>query len=493
MRSFVPKPRVNQRTSFVHSAMSSSAHLSHRHDVNPPASQQDRKLEAIGTPAAPSRFGIDFGQIAIYPPELPALQAKLMVGEPGDEYEQEADRTAERVMRVAEPQLQRACACGGACPNCRTDRLGHGHERLQPQRVQASNAGQVAAPPIVHEALASPGQPLDNATRAFMEPRLGHDFSRVRVHADSHAGKSAQAVDAVAYTVGSDIVFGAGQYDPSSSSGRRLLAHELVHVMQQQGLDSGPLRRIAVSPLRQHLSGDGAQCGDDHFIEYDFELDKPAPCDGYIVQQVDIFQDIQNCANCPAAAPGAPAVTYWEGWWVAKGGTVQELRTRRGAFSRFLKRPQHDWQGTTYTDRPHIEHSVGTCGTSDVVGTIKFFCKESIAAQALGALGAGVAGSLGAGAAQAGRSLGASVGSAIQPGTGDLGKEDEPPAQPGSPWGPNKVFGGTTPGWLPATNQKPPFWDLPPIEGPAARVTTNKWHCCPGTPDLSQSNAIPKV
>jgi hypothetical protein len=277
-------------------------------------------------------------------------------------------------------------------------------------------------------------------------------------------------VDAVAYTVGSDIVFGAGQYDPSSSAGRHLLAHELVHVMQQQGRDSGPLRRITVSPLRQHLSGDGAQCGDVHFIEYDFTLDKPAPCEGYIVQQVDIFEDIQDCTNCPAAAPVAPTVTYWEGWWVAKGGTVQELRTWVGAFRRFQKRPEHDWPGTTFTDRPEIRHVVGQCGASDVVGTIKFFCKESMLAQALGA-----------------------VGSVIQPGTGDLGKEDEPPAQPGSAWGPNKVFGGTTPGWLPATDQKPPFWDSPPIEGPAARKTTNKWHCCPGMPDLSQSGANPKV
>jgi hypothetical protein len=87
--------------------------------------------------------------------------------------------------------------------------------------------------PIVHDVLRSPGQPLDAETRAFMEPRFGHDFSRVRVHTDAKAAQSAKAVNALAYTVGRDVVFGAGQYAPQSQAGRRLMAHELTHAVQQ--------------------------------------------------------------------------------------------------------------------------------------------------------------------------------------------------------------------------------------------------------------------
>jgi hypothetical protein len=86
---------------------------------------------------------------------------------------------------------------------------------------------------IVRETLASPGEPLDLATRRFMEPRFGHDFSRVRVHADSRAAQSARALGAQAYMAGSHVIFGRGLYTPDTSAGRQLLAHELTHVVQQ--------------------------------------------------------------------------------------------------------------------------------------------------------------------------------------------------------------------------------------------------------------------
>jgi hypothetical protein len=92
-----------------------------------------------------------------------------------------------------------------------------------------------AVPSVVGEVLKSPGRPLAAATRAFMEPRFGHDFSGVRVHSDERAAESARAVSALAYTVGNHIVFGAGQHDLSARHGQGLLAHELVHVVQQEG------------------------------------------------------------------------------------------------------------------------------------------------------------------------------------------------------------------------------------------------------------------
>jgi hypothetical protein len=99
--------------------------------------------------------------------------------------------------------------------------------------MKESSAGEV--PSIVHHVLRSPGQPLDLATRSVFEPRFGHDFSKVRVHADAKAAESARAVNALAYTVGTDVVFDPGRYSPASGAGQRLLAHELAHVVQQDG------------------------------------------------------------------------------------------------------------------------------------------------------------------------------------------------------------------------------------------------------------------
>jgi hypothetical protein len=134
--------------------------------------------------------------------------------------------------------LQRQCACGqhtsagGECKECKKKREGI----LQRAAINQSPVHDV--PPIVHEVLRSPGQPLGAATRAFMEPRFGQDFSAVRVHTDAQAAESTQAVNALAYTVGTQLVFGRGQYAPETSKGRQTLAHELTHVIQQHASDS---------------------------------------------------------------------------------------------------------------------------------------------------------------------------------------------------------------------------------------------------------------
>jgi outer membrane protein OmpA-like peptidoglycan-associated protein len=90
-----------------------------------------------------------------------------------------------------------------------------------------------SVPPIVNDVLRSAGEPLDAPTRSFFEQRFGHDFSKVRVHTDSRAAESAEAVNALAYTVGRDIVFAAGEYEVQNSAGKRLMAHELAHTLQQ--------------------------------------------------------------------------------------------------------------------------------------------------------------------------------------------------------------------------------------------------------------------
>jgi hypothetical protein len=120
--------------------------------------------------------------------------------------------------------LQRKCACGGSCPRCESEQV---------QRKAAGANEPDAVPDIVHEVLREPGEPLDAATRAFMEPRFGQDFSGVRVHTDPQGAASAEAVNAQAYAVGQHLVFGAGQYAPGQMVGKELLAHELTHVVQQ--------------------------------------------------------------------------------------------------------------------------------------------------------------------------------------------------------------------------------------------------------------------
>jgi len=127
--------------------------------------------------------------------------------------------------------LQRRCACGASaegecesCGNARKEKL-----RRSPERSDSVEE----APESVHRVLRSSGHPLDPDTRQFFEARFGRDLGGVRVHSDEPAAESARSVNALAYTVGSDIVFGSGHYRPHSAAGRKLMAHEMTHVVQQ--------------------------------------------------------------------------------------------------------------------------------------------------------------------------------------------------------------------------------------------------------------------
>ena len=148
------------------------------------------------------------------------LQTKLMVGAPDDPLEREADRVAEQVT-AAKGQLTHA-----ATPAI---------QAYRPAPSSVADAASDAAPASVDRALGSPASPLDTGLRQDMEHRFGHAFANVRVHAGSEAAQSAQELGAHAYTVGRDIVFGAGRYAPNTGTGLRLLAHELTHVVQQGG------------------------------------------------------------------------------------------------------------------------------------------------------------------------------------------------------------------------------------------------------------------
>lgn len=152
---------------------------------------------------------------------------------------------------TSRPLLQR---CGGVrCPPGTCDHDG-GEPTLQRHAI---GPGPELAPPIVHEVLRTPGQPLDGTTQAGLGSTFGRDFSHVRVHTDAQAARSAHAVRSRAYTVGSDIVFGRGQYNPGTDEGRRLLAHELTHVVQQRNAHrsasaSAPIPVGPVDSPREH-------------------------------------------------------------------------------------------------------------------------------------------------------------------------------------------------------------------------------------------------
>ena len=173
------------------------------------------------------------------------LQRKLIVGATHDPLEVEADRTADRILRMSDKAISgspaaishaasatlRRCSCGGSsgggtCDECK--------DEAELQRKRSGPAPVSEAPAVVHEVLRSSGRPLDRATRSFFEPRFGQDFSGVRIHTGAQAAESARQVDALAYTVGSNVVFRTEQFAPDTADGRRLLAHELTHVVQQR-------------------------------------------------------------------------------------------------------------------------------------------------------------------------------------------------------------------------------------------------------------------
>jgi hypothetical protein len=169
----------------------------------------------------------------------PVIQPKLSVNEPGDRYEQEADAMADRVMRMSMPSI-------GEFPFFKPAQTGiqrkceHCEEEEKLHRKESSGAETHGGNELDSYvgSLGSSGQALPESSRQFFEPRFGQDFSNVRIHTDSVAAKSAQSINALAYTTGNNIVFNNGQYSPESDSGKRLMAHELTHVVQQASAES---------------------------------------------------------------------------------------------------------------------------------------------------------------------------------------------------------------------------------------------------------------
>lgn len=149
------------------------------------------------------------------------IQAKSTVSTPDDPEEQEADKTADRM-------VSSGCSCQGSatCETCKAN-------LPDIQRKSEGGPAPHASIKAIRGALRT-GRPLEAGSRAFFEPRFGRDFSRVRVHDDDAAAGTARGISARAFTTGSDIAFAKGQYAPDTAAGTKLLAHELTHVVQQE-------------------------------------------------------------------------------------------------------------------------------------------------------------------------------------------------------------------------------------------------------------------
>jgi hypothetical protein len=175
------------------------------------------------------------------------IQGKLIIGKPNDKYEQEADRVADEVMRMPEPQVQRQSEEDEEEEMIQPKSIGEQitpliQRQVEPEEeeeetLQAKAEGQT--PDVIPSlesrinALQGGGQSLSKETKNFFEPRFEHDFSGVRIHTDSNANQLARGINARAFTRGNNVVFGGGEYIPGSSRGKRLLGHELTHVVQQ--------------------------------------------------------------------------------------------------------------------------------------------------------------------------------------------------------------------------------------------------------------------
>jgi len=211
---------------------------------------QRSSVDQAGTTTVP-RFGHDFSKVRVHSTGLGMIQTKLKINEPGDLYEQEADRVAEQVMRMEEPRVQRQVEpeeeetlqskplarqitpLVQRQPDPADEEDEEEEEMIQVKSLVGQTPEVTPALNSGIQSLQGGGRPLSRSEQSFFEPRIGADFSNVRVHNDTQAASLARSVNARAFTLGHNIVVGIGEYTPDALAGRKLLAHELTHVVQQ--------------------------------------------------------------------------------------------------------------------------------------------------------------------------------------------------------------------------------------------------------------------
>lgn len=234
MRTFAEKPHVTHQANSTKTSPRTWLHFGHSREVNSILHLQrtignhavQRLLKSNGeelhvesaTPAS-TRFGQVFNRPPTHPPAAIAIQAKLQISKPGDKYEQEADRIADQVVQQKMPVEEKNQKVG-----------------VQAIATQQAPEGECEINEDLENRLSrniGGGSSMSNRVRAFVEPRMQYDFSKVQIHTDNKAAQMNKELGARAFTHGRDIYFGAGQYSLQSIDGERLLAHELTHVIQQ--------------------------------------------------------------------------------------------------------------------------------------------------------------------------------------------------------------------------------------------------------------------
>jgi hypothetical protein len=209
------------------------------------------------------------------------IQAKLVVGQPGDKYEQEADRVADAVMRMPEPRVRQPVEeekegsmqtpfAEQISPLVRRQIELEEEETLLSKEIPGQTSEVNPDLESAINSLKGGGQPLPGSSRAFFEPLFNRDFSRVRIVADNQGAKAARSIHARAFTMGNTIAFGQGQYSPGTPAGQRLLAHELTHVVQQ-----GNIATQARGSLIQCYGFDQTSPSDDR-LRVDTEAEDPS-------------------------------------------------------------------------------------------------------------------------------------------------------------------------------------------------------------------------
>ena len=235
----------------------------------------------------------------------PRLQAKLKIGKPNDQYEQEANRIADQVMRMPDPQMQRK-RCS---PYTKEDE----EKIIQTKSARNNSVPHSIDHPLIQNVVSSLGQPLDATTRSFMEPRFGKDFSQVRLHTNKQAAESDRMMNARAYTTGRNVVFGQGQYMPLTNEGRKLLAHELVHVLQQSSIPQKQLHlETEQYETRFHFESNNCQTNQPQGQKWWKSMNQPMHISKNEMVQAD-----------PIPYEGPPVCNY-------ETGEVQESKNNRG-------------------------------------------------------------------------------------------------------------------------------------------------------------------
>ena len=204
-------------------------------------------------PSEPARF--DFASVSILPAGLALTQPLLEVGKPDDPLEREADAVAERIVAGAEPAAVPGAVAAPVqrmCVECEDDET-RSAEGKRPEEADPLVSGKGPAPEMTTATDArirglNGGRPLGAAELEFFEPRFGHSFADVRVHTDADAAAATHAIGARAFTHGRDIAFAPGEYAPAGEGGRRLLAHELTHVVQQSARVAPSVQRELATP-----------------------------------------------------------------------------------------------------------------------------------------------------------------------------------------------------------------------------------------------------